>query len=297
MNVDHVQRHRQGRVKWRPAREVVDLVGMDVGRIEWGAARSFVEAHHYERSYPASRFRFGLHERGGELVGVAVFSQPVNDRSTACLPGEPIERVELGRFVLLDRVGANAETWFLARCFEELRSEGLTGVVSFSDPVERSTASGAVVMPGHVGTIYQAHNAVYLGRSKPERRRMLGDGTMVHNRLLAKIRNGERGHKSAVERLVAHGARPPAVGQELRAWLADELPRVTRSVPHAGNHKYAWTLHRRDRRHLEKNVGGGLPYPKVTVSLGACFEGSFQAVRCGKVSGLTSNGQEVQHDG
>lgn len=265
MIVDYVQRHRESAVRWRPAREVVDLGGLEVGPIERDVARAFVELHHYERSYPAGRFRFGLFERSA-LVGVAVFSQPVNDLSTACLPGEPLERIELGRFVLLDRVGANGETWFLGRCFEALRREGLTGVVSFSDPVPRRTFAGAVVMPGHVGIIYQAHNAIYLGRSRSERRRVLPDGTVAHNRTLAKIRNLERGWRPAVDDLVGHGAGVPGTGEDMRAWLARELPRITRSVPHHGNHKYAWTLQRQARRHLERYVErhmGALPYPKV----------------------------------
>lgn len=268
MIVSRVQRHRDRAVRWRPAREVVDLAGMEVSPIERGAARGFVERHHYEHSYPAGRYRFGLFERGGALVGVAVFSQPVNDLSTACLPGEPLERVELGRFVLLDRVGANAETWFLGRCFEALRRDGLSGVVSFSDPMPRRTAAGEVVMPGHVGTIYQAHNAVYLGRSKAERKLVLPDGTIAHNRGLSKIRNRERGWRTAVEALVGHGARPPVLGEDLRVWLACQLPNIARTLPHQGNHKYAWTLRRRDRRHLarylEQRLGNpGLPYPKV----------------------------------
>lgn len=268
MIVSRVQRHQERALRWRPAREIVDLSGLDVAPIERAVARDFVERHHYEHTYPAGRYRFGLFERDGMLVGVAVFSQPVNDLSTACLPGEPLERVELGRFVLLDRVGANAETWFLGRCFEALRLEGLTGVVSFSDPVPRRTAAGAIVMPGHVGIIYQAHNAVYLGRSKAERRRVLPDGTVAHNRLLAKIRNQESGHIAAVDRLVAHGARPPAPHEDLRGWLQRELGGIVRSLPHHGNHKYAWTLRRRDRRYLERYLElrlgrKELPYPKV----------------------------------
>jgi hypothetical protein len=259
MIVDFVQRQRDGVTRWRPAREVVELAGMEVAELGRDDARAFVEAHHYERSFPAGRFRYGLHERGGALVGAAVFSQPVNDRSTACLPGDPLERVELGRFVLLDRVGANAETWFLGRCFEALRREGLSGVVSFSDPVARRTSSGELVMPGHVGIIYQAHNACYFGRSKAERRRVLPDGTVAHNRGLAKIRNRERGWQSGVDKLVSFGARPPGSSEDLRAWLTEALSSVARSVPHAGNHKYAWTLQKRDRRHL----GRSLPYPKV----------------------------------
>jgi hypothetical protein len=41
---------------------------------------------------------------------------------------------------------------------------GLRGLVSFSDPIRRTTFAGQVVMPGHVGVIYRASNARYTGR-------------------------------------------------------------------------------------------------------------------------------------
>jgi len=47
--------------------------------------------------------------------------------------------VELGRSVLLDSVPGNGETWFLARCFEQMRKSDLIGVVTFSDPVPRKS--------------------------------------------------------------------------------------------------------------------------------------------------------------
>lgn len=43
-----------------------------------------------------------------------------------------------------------------------------------------------------------------------------------------------------------------------RRGLAEWLPRITRRVPHAGNHKYAFALDRRMRRHLPAS----LAYPK-----------------------------------
>jgi hypothetical protein len=104
------------------------------------------------------------------LVGVAVFSVPM---SQAVIPKwlgvSASSGVELGRFVLLDEVPFNAETWFLARAVRVLRAElpELAGIVSFSDPVPRRDSSGALVMPGHVGTIYQARNAAYRGRTAP----------------------------------------------------------------------------------------------------------------------------------
>jgi hypothetical protein len=252
------QRWRERRDSYRTAREPFDPRACEVAAIpDDTTARAFVEAHHYERTLPPARFRFGLYERD-ELVGVAVFSVPAQDAVTACLPGERDERTELGRLVLLDRVLANAESWFVARCFDALRREGLTGVVSFSDPTPRSALDGRLVMPGHVGNVYQALSAVYLGTTRVDTTRLLPDGTAFSNRAAAKIRKGECGWRYAVDRLVAHGATPPRSGEEMRTWLARELPRVTRSQRGA-KHKYAWTLLRRDRRHLPASK----PYPKL----------------------------------
>lgn len=254
-----VQRWRDRRDTYRPAREVVDVRRLEVAEIDRAAARAFVLEHHYESSMPADRFRYGLFERNA-LVGAAVYSQPVRDEVTACLPGEPIERTELGRLVLLDRVGANAESFFVARCMELLRTERLTGFVSFSDPVPRVALDGTVTMPGHIGNCYQALNGVYLGRSRVDTVRILPDGTNLTSRKLAKIRKRERGWRTGVESLVLHGARPPRAGEDLSAWLLEVLPTIARTFRHPGKHRYAWVLHRRDRRHLPAS----LPYPKFT---------------------------------
>src|SRR5262249_9043973 len=154
---------------------------------------------------PAARYRFGLFW-GGLLVGVAVFSHPANNHVLSIFPGDPLESVELGRLVLLDRVGANAETWMLARCFSQLKRECIIGIVSFSDPVRRTDASGRVIFPGHLGIPYCAHNAMYLGRSRAEHRRLLPDGSILHNRTLAKIRKREQGWRYAAALLEAQGA-------------------------------------------------------------------------------------------
>lgn len=96
--------------------------------------------------------------RVGVPVSTAVLTKP--------LPGlRPYtESLVCSRFVLLDECPGNSESWFLARCFDALLADGVRGVVSFADPVPRRTASGRLVMPGHVGTIYAATNAVYAGR-------------------------------------------------------------------------------------------------------------------------------------
>lgn len=247
---------------YRPAGEVIRTRDYDIADLEEMPAKRFVVEHHYSSSFPAARFRFGLMHHG-ELVGVAIFSVPVQPRALACLPGSPAQSVELGRLVLLDEVPANAESWMIGRCFESLRGEDVTGVIAFSDPARRTALDGRVLMPGHVGTIYQATNAVYLGRSKAETHRLLPDGTIFHRRAQAKIRNREIGWRYASRVLVRHGACELGPEDDAVAWLRTWLGRLTRPLAHPGNHKYAWTLRRADRRHLP----GSLPYPKLARSM------------------------------
>lgn len=250
------QRWCRGRDSYKPPREPIPTREYEIAEIPGDrAAKAFIEQHHYAGTYPAARFRYGLYHRGA-LVGVAVFSHPSNDLVlTSVFPGDPLDSVELGRFVLLDSVPGNGETWFLARTFERLRRIGIRGVVSFSDPIPRKAADGRVIFAGHLGTIYQAHNAAYLGRSRPSTLRLLPDGSVLSNRALQKLRGGERGWRYVVATLVRSGATPPQNGESLSDWMDLWLLRLTRTLRHRGNHKYAWTL-------AGRNALTSLAYPK-----------------------------------
>jgi hypothetical protein len=257
------QRWRDRGASYRPAGEVIAPSQFEVALLESDAtARAFVERHHYSGTYPAARVRVALY-RGAQLAGVAVVSHPCSDRVlTSVFPGPALEAIELGRFVLLDDVAGNGETWFLARCFALLRARGIRGVVSFSDPFPRVTAAGVRVFPGHIGTIYQAHNARYLGRGTARSLRVLPDGQVLSARTLQKLRAGEKGWHYAAALLERHGATTmPADLQDRErrgAWLREQLPRVTRLARHPGNHRYAWPLDRRRSVALAAH-----PYPKA----------------------------------
>lgn len=260
------QRWRNGRDAYRPSGETINTSRYDVSAIsDDTTAKSFVQRHHYSGTYPAARFRFGLYERE-QLVGVAVYSVPANPRCLDVLPCDRIESVELGRFVLLDHVPANAETWFLGRCHRLLVLEGVRGVVSFSDPVPRTTVEGRLRFRGHIGTIYQAHNAVYLGQSKAETKRLLPDGLVLHGRGLAKIRKRDKGYRAAARVLERYGAEPLREDEDARAWVKRWAERLTRPFRHEGNHKYAWGLTRIEKRHMPD----GAAYPKFDHGVLAC---------------------------
>ena len=260
------QRWDRGRDAWvLPGRDHFQPGRYAVAPISEAAARAFVERHHYSGSYPAARLRYGLLE-DGQLAGVAVLSVPVNERTlTRPFPGlQPYtQTLELGRFVLADSVGFNGESWFLARAFRLAAGDGLRGVVSFSDPVPRTTTAGLIVFPGHVGGIYQASSATYAGRGTARTLTLLPDGTVLSARALQKVRAGETGTDYVERLLVDHGARPRG-GRPGPAWLAEALDDArARELRHPGNHRYLFRLGTpAERRAIQLGLVAE-PYPRA----------------------------------
>jgi hypothetical protein len=252
-----VQRWSDRRAKFKLADTFIKPADFDVSEISDNLAKDFVLNHHYAASYPAARRRFGLFEHG-DLVGVAVFSHPCNEKTitTVFRCQRAVDGLELGRFVLLDGVAANGESWFLARCREKLKND-YPGITSFSDPIPRQTVEGQQIFAGHIGIIYQASNAAYLGRGTARTLRLLPDGKVMSARAIQKIRKAESGWQYAVDILRSYGANTcPLAEFERRAWLNHWLDILTRTMRHKGNLKYAWSF---SRIKLDS-----LPYPKFS---------------------------------
>jgi len=287
-----VQRWRRGDTRWRHAGEVFDPRRYEVEIIaDDTTAKVFVTREHYAHSYPAARMRVGLYDRGAPflgrdpLAGVAVFSVPMNNKVLDRLPCDREEGVELGRLVLLDDVAANAETWMLTRAFELLARAGYRGIVSFSDPLPRpryrAGAKGRLVVEpvpaflGHVGTIYQGKRMLRVEDGSPQTMRLLPDGTTLSNRAISKLRGHERGWRYVADQVADYAVRylgvlaakvalgDGATADEVRAWAARWIPRVTRPLRHRGNLCYVAGLDGRTRDHLTRRYGSGRPYPKL----------------------------------
>lgn len=254
---DARESYRQRGEAFDPSRFGVELIDSDT------EAREFVQRHHYSGSYPAARLRVGLYRQRSwvvpELVGVAVFSVGVQPKAVpSWVPGlTPAQGIDLGRFVLLDDVPFNGETWFLRRAFAVLARElaDVRCVLSYSDPLPRRTDAGHLVTPGHVGVIYQAKGARYAGRTEPRSILLDKDGRTVSARSLSKIRLEERGHEAAARSLVQRGAPVRAPGESGSAWLERALRDFLR-VRHPGQHVYLFAP---DGRALP---GAALAYPK-----------------------------------
>jgi hypothetical protein len=246
------QRWNEKKVRYHPPGEQFDAGRVEVVPIATSDARSFIERHHYSRSFPASRFCVGLMAKprlGTEyLGGVVVYSVPMTQQVIPALLGcEPSQGVELGRLVVLDRaeVGAcNSESYFVSRANKLLRKRfsDLRGLVSYCDPLERRDVTGQLVKRSHTGVIYRAINGSLLtGRSSRRTLWLLPDGQVASERAMTKLRTGEQGRDYAEKLLRDAGA--PAMGYtELpAAWLLRlKSEGFLRPLAHPGNLRFVW---------------------------------------------------------
>ncbi len=255
------QRWRDRSARYRPAGEVINPHAYEVAPILTdNEVKPFVVQHHYSGSFPAARFRAGLFARSGELVGAMVLSVPSSQATlTKALPYDG-GKAELGRLVLLDSVPANGESWFVTQALRLAREiKGIEFVVSDSDPMPRVDASGKRTFVGHIGTIYQAMNATYIGLTERRTRRMLPDGKVLNNVTIGKLRRRERGEAYAARLLMSYGASEPA--GDWSTWVTEAVNQISKPVRHTGNYRYLFGTDKRARRVLP----AGKSYPKVTL--------------------------------
>ncbi len=271
--------------RWKYRKDRLIVAGEDlpfdkrkysVDLISEATAKAFVTTHHYSGSYPAAVVRVGLFGQSAELLGVAVFSVPINERVIPAHCGVPPRAgLELGRLVLLDSDQAprNSETFFLKKAFSALRMEkpDLKAVVSYCDPVPRVAMDGSIRLKGHVGTVYQGGNARYVGRASPRTLHMLHDGTILSPRTLSKIRLGETGSDAAERELERLGAGRRPCSMPHHEWVRSFLggPMVRR-LRHPGNHVYLFPLGKgKARGRIESSFSQAMAYPKQVDQVGA----------------------------
>lgn len=258
------QRWRERRQKWVSARDDFNPGEFRVDIIPERQAKAFVIENHYSGTYPAARLACGLFRNRGiraELAGACVFSVPMNNASFPKYLGSN-EGAELGRLVLLDDVGNNGESWFVARAFRLLRTEkpDISGVISYSDPMPRHTIDGQLVTPGHVGYVYQGLNAKYAGQQRKRSLILAPNGTVLSERALSKVRNEERGWQYAMRQIIVSGGAERLPGEDLRSWLSRSIENFPR-IRHPGNHLYLWGFSPQAKDHIEHFTIGN-QYPK-----------------------------------
>lgn len=245
----------------------MDADGYFAEVIQKSLAKEFVLKHHYSGSMPPTRVSVGLFRDNDwgmhDLVGVAAYTVPNHERVIPkWLNMDKTQGIDLGRFVLHESVPANGETWFLSQSFDLLVEElpEMRGVMATSDPVVRMNKHGEVTMPGHVGTIYQAHNGRNVGRTSSYYKKMNPNGVIVTDRTLNKLRNGEKGNNYVYQMLKEYaGLKRP--DEDWKQYVARAEQKFVK-FKHPGNHVYCWAVGDEKKR-TRRKFHEPLPFPKI----------------------------------
>lgn len=148
--------------------------GYRVERIPGGVGKEFIRQHHYSKGCHNGPMTWGLFS-DKELIGVCAFATPNSENVRASVFGPEYKNhvTELHRLVILDVTPTNTESWFISRALKGLKKERphIWAVLSFADSTE-----------GHIGTIYQATNALYCGMTSRARFYRDQDGRLRHPR-------------------------------------------------------------------------------------------------------------------
>jgi len=270
------QRWHEGNPAWVHERFGFNPDDYGVDLVDWQTAVDFITTHHYSRSVPAlRRYRFGLFDLTAEqpvLVGVAALSVPPRNEVLSgpfprLVPNH--ESAELGRLILFDAVPHGAESWFYGEVRDWLaKNTTIRGLVMFSDPEMRTRNDGTILLPGHVGTSYQASNALYLGYGT-SRWLTLVDGLVFSDRARSKILSYDQGWKYAAQILVdaGNGTVEPLdpAHDDPAEWVAKALRKTgAKRRKHGGCHKYAMPVGCNARARGRVTIAGTpLPYPKL----------------------------------
>lgn len=173
--------------------------GLRVEKVPSGLGKDFIKKHHYSKGVHNGPITYGLFDEDN-LVGVIAFATPSSEAVCASVFGPERKRqvTELHRLVLLDSVPKNGESFFIARALKLLKKDRpyYSAVLSFADSTQ-----------GHVGTIYQACNAIYCGTTAKATFYLDQDGRLRHPRQsgvnISKQVAAERGW-TAVKREAKH---------------------------------------------------------------------------------------------
>lgn len=134
---------------------------MDTLKLDWcayEAAKYAVTRWHYSKSMPAGKLaKIGVWEHG-QFMGVVLFGRGANRNMAGSLGLKQTEVAELVRVALRGHVAPVTRIVRIAMVLLKANNPGLRCVFSYVDPEQ-----------GHVGTIYQAGNWIYVGTSDPQK--------------------------------------------------------------------------------------------------------------------------------
>jgi hypothetical protein len=171
---------REAAVQGRPQRSDSACIAprhLQVRPISYRDAREPIERFHYLHSMPSGVVgSFGVYADGA-LAGAVVFANGNLNGHKLVSGSRPGDCATLARLWLDDQLGPNSESRVLGIVLRHLgRTTPLKFLLSYADPEA-----------GHVGTIYQATNWIYLGPSGEAGYFDVGAGSLRHPRTVAEV--------------------------------------------------------------------------------------------------------------
>lgn len=152
---------------------VFDATACVLVPVDHPTAKRVVAQAHYIGRLGSTSVRLGM-EIGGILAGVICFGTiPANNAASICGPDRRKQVLELTRLALYDWAPRNSESFLIARALAHLsiHRPDISILISYAD-----------ASVGHAGTIYQATNWVYTGKSTGDVLWQCDDGTTLHPR-------------------------------------------------------------------------------------------------------------------
>ena len=152
-------------------------------KVDWAtheAAKYACLNWHYSRVIPKSKLvKIGVWE-DGKFIGVVIFGTGASPQISNPYSLAKNEVCELVRIALTKHKSTVSKILSLSIKFLKNTNPGIRLIVSYADPLQ-----------GHNGSIYQANNWIYEGKTKPcEWFRIAKTGEMVHSH---SYRRGRRG--------------------------------------------------------------------------------------------------------
>jgi len=211
---------------------VVEMDNIDLSRIEMQEiphklAKDIIIKNHYSHTFPAAELYLGFYI-DGKLNTVVLYGQSTASKMADSLPGKYWELVRLFSF---DWAGKNMESYCIGKSIRYIKEKykNIKVLVSFADPEQ-----------GHDGTIYQATNWLYCGKSQPDEWYIV-DGEKIHPRSM----------------VAKYGTRSEGKLKEMGIEFERKLL--------TGKHRYVYILgnNKKENRYLKSKLKYDvLPYPK-----------------------------------
>ena len=149
------------------------MINYEVRKISCKEGKEYIIKNHYTHGcHNGPSPCYGLFDNE-KLIGVCMFATPCSENVRASVFGSEYKDMvtELHRLHILDCTPKNTESWFISHCFKLLLKDkpNIRAIISFSDETE-----------GHKGTIYQATNFYFIGKTSKATFYMDDKGRLRH---------------------------------------------------------------------------------------------------------------------